>query len=253
MGRADSAVDWRALPHHRPDLRPLVAPRSRRSGRGILSRWPPGRPEGVWGGADGIPERSLVVPERHQPEGRANHGILRTTPPACYAIHRMGGQDEKASRNPRRSRLLWFLVPVLLFAQVLGGRAALLHAHDEVGQHLHMLALPPAESSSCVTAEWHHSQHEGDKHEHLMTNAPVEDHGGVLIELPSVLVAGPCANVTGAAMAAHLQALHVTVLCTGVLLRPPPLPTVVRAELPQVRRQRTGTAMLLGSSRALLI
>lgn len=165
----------------------------------------------------------------------------------------MSGQHSGASRKPTRSRLLWLLVPVLLFAQVLGGRAALLHAHDEVGQHLHMLASPPAESTSRVTAAWHHSQHEDDEHQHPMTDVPVEEHGGVLIELPPVLVAGPSANVTGAALAAHLQALHVSVLCIGELLRPPPLPPVVRADLPQVRRQRSGTAILLGSSRALLI
>lgn len=203
--------------------------------------------------SDGIPERSLAATGRHQPEARRNHRVLRTARPACYAFHRMGGQHSRASRKPTRSRLLWLLAPVLLFAQVLGGRAALIHAHDEVGPHLHMLASPPAESSSRVTAEWHHSQHEDDEHEHPMTDVPVEEHGGVLIELPPVLVAGPCAIVTGAAMAAHLQALPVTVLCSGVRLRPPPLPTVVRAERPQVRRQRSGTAMLLGSSRALLI
>jgi len=81
----------------------------------------------------------------------------------------------------------------------------------------------------------------------------VEEHGGVLIELPPVLVAGPSTNVTSAALTAHLQTLHVAVLCSGVLLRPPPLPPVVRADLPQVRRQRSGTAILLSSSRALLI
>ncbi len=194
-------------------------------------------------------------PGESHPEEHRDHRALRTATPSCYAFSRMGSHHTRANRKPTRSRarLLWLLVPVLLFAQVLGGRAALLHAHDEIGHHLHMLASPPAESSSRVTAAWHHSQHEGDEHQHPKADVPVEEHGGVLIELPPVLVAAPSANVTGAAMTAQLQALHVTVLCSGVPLRPPPLPTVVRAELPQVRRQRSGTAMLLGSSRALLI
>ena len=186
---------------------------------------------------------------------RRGHKALRSARPACYAFRRMGGQHSRASRKTTRlrARLLWLLVPVLLFAQVLGGRVALLHAHDEIGQHLHVLGSPPAESSSRVMAAWHHSQHEGDGHQHPKTDVPVEEHGGILIALPPMLVAAPSANVTGAAMAAHLQALHVSVLCSGVLLRPPPLPPVFRAELPQVRRQRSGTAILLGSSRALLI
>ncbi|MBI5433997.1 MAG: hypothetical protein HZA52_14290 [Planctomycetes bacterium] len=167
----------------------------------------------------------------------------------------MGNDRLRASRSPTRSRarLLWGLIVVLLFSQVLGGRAALLHAHDEVGRHLHVIDSRPAESSSRVTATWHHSQHEGDEHRHPMTEVPAEEHGGVLIELPPVLVTGPRANLTGAATTARLLALHVAVMSSGVLLRPPPLPPVVRSERPQVRRQRSGTAILLGSSRALLI
>ncbi|MCC7171388.1 MAG: hypothetical protein IT459_13150 [Planctomycetes bacterium] len=145
------------------------------------------------------------------------------------------------------------MVAVLTFAQTFGGHAALLHAHDGIGQHVHVLASRSAEFSSWVPAEWHHSQHEGDESQHLRTDVPADGHGGVLIELPRVLDATPNSYVAGAAAIAHLHAFHVSVHCGGVMYRPPPLPTSVRAELLQVRRQRSGTAILLGSSRALLI
>ncbi|MSR75143.1 MAG: hypothetical protein EXS14_06715 [Planctomycetes bacterium] len=152
-----------------------------------------------------------------------------------------------------RTQLLWLLVPVLLLAQVFGVRATLFHAHGEIGEHVHMLAASHDEATLHDAAAWHHSQHESDEHQQLTSNEPVDDHEGVLLALPPVLVATACAKIASAAITAHLQAIHATLLCSANWLHPQPVPLVIRAEIPQARRPDSAAAMLLGSSQALLI
>ena len=167
----------------------------------------------------------------------------------------MIGQNTRTHRSPAqlRSRALWLLVPLMFFVQVFGGRAALFHEHDDSGEHLHIVFSPSDESRLDVTDAWHHAQHESGEQQHLATNEPVDDYEGVLIQLPTVIVATGSAQVPGAAIAAHLKTICAAVLLNAVLLRPPLLPTDAGAQISPARRRHLGTADLLGSSRPLLI
>jgi hypothetical protein len=151
-----------------------------------------------------------------------------------------------------RSLLLLVLLPVLIAGPALGGMAAWLHAHGPHGLHLHLIAGEHEHADGGTIHDWHDSQHrdddEGDRPEDGGPTPP-----GRPISLPEILAAP--ANGQARASAARLE---LTVLDPAprwhlALSEIPHRPELCRSGWPPARTSRSGIAVLLLSSRAILI
>lgn len=156
-------------------------------------------------------------------------------------------------RTLMRALVLSLLLPALFLAQVLDGRAALLHEHDAHGQHVHLLSAAFEIHAQHVDSSWHDAQHDVDVHDQPAAKGPVDVSLGIPIKLPQVLVAAPIARGVAASTTAFTRASFADSQDRSLLLRPPPPLAALGPERIQVRRQRSGISLLLGSSRALLI
>jgi hypothetical protein len=205
---------------------------------------------------------------------------LRSDAGSCYPLRvsKRRAAPSRLRRERVRGLALWFLAPLLVVVQLLGGRGALVHAHDETGPHAHFL---PAAASAGADTSWHAAahrpteddhaledvqarrehenehEHDGDLPSHAQFTALAADASlgvprGVLVDTSgdefgaaqhllgrrSIAFAGPPASALAPPELMHLR---------------PPRAASIAPQNPSVRRERSGAALVLGSSRALRI
>jgi hypothetical protein len=168
---------------------------------------------------------------------------------------------EPLSVRTKRVRVLcaWLLVPLLLFVQLLGGRAALLHAHGTAGWHVHVLAAHHEHHAHELSDAWHRAQHATDEHasdEHAPSPAeePTVELRGVLVQVPaSIGIAPDGGHMPGQSTIRPPPVFHGMEPGYVAQLRERPARLTTLPERPQIRSHRSGLATLLRSSRAILI
>jgi hypothetical protein len=185
-------------------------------------------------------------------------------------------------RERVRGFALWCLAPLLVVVQLLGGRGALVHAHDGAGPHAHFL---PAAPSAGVDASWHAAAHrptEDDRaledvqarREHANGHENEHEHGddspshtqltAVAADASLGVPRGVLVDTSGEELGAAQRLLGrrsiafaappASALAPPELLHlRPPRAASTAPQNPSVRRERSGAALVLGSSRALRI
>jgi hypothetical protein len=153
----------------------------------------------------------------------------------------------KCASASTRIVVLALLVPILIVAQLLGGRAALVHAHDDHESHLHL---------------WHGDTSHADVARSVSHGAPgdepplaveASDPTGVLVALPGILAARVGAKAADATIAPPVHAVPVGALALAEGFELQPRARSREPDRLQVRRHRSGVELLVGTSRALLI
>ncbi len=188
--------------------------------------------------------------------------------------------ESRIRRARPRAFALWFLAPLFVFVQLLGGRGALVHSHGEEGPHAHF--LPAAPSSGAADASWHAEAHRHTDGDHALETAQLRrehesDHGHehdedspsrarftAAADSPLGVPSGVLVDTSGEELGAAQRVLGrrwtafaappMSTLAPpeSIHLRPPRAASVGPAHL-SVRRERSGAALVLSSSRALRI
>jgi hypothetical protein len=186
--------------------------------------------------------------------------------------------ESQIRRGRRRTFALWFLAPLLMCVQLLAGRGVLWHAHGDEGPHVHLLPSAIDASEHGVDRAWHagvhaRDEHHAEHHDHDKAHAddlerhdaPTRPHleaahepsalgipSGVRLEAPSMCLVAALRATDAAplALGPPRRCTPVSVECAEFR---PPRDWSVAAARPRVRQVRSGTALLLSSSRALRI
>lgn len=146
--------------------------------------------------------------------------------------------------------MILLLLPLLALGPAVGGISAWVHVHGEAGTHLHLFASGEHHGSS-AHHDWHATQH-SDAHDAATADDDEPAPGGLIVELPEELAQSVDAP-TRPRFAADASV-------ATLLPIPSPVPRVAcgartlhaRFDLPPRQAVRSGVAVLLRSSHAIL-
>lgn len=190
-------------------------------------------------------------------------GALRVDARSCYFIPQMRHRalEGRLRRQQAPARLCWVLATALLLVQLLGGRGLLVHQHEDSGYHAHLLS---AGIDAHSAGDWHaqehaHAEHGApaspahepayeSAHELLSLGVP----HGLIVEAPRDSFAASLRPERGILVALASRMSVGIVQAALADFRPPRPPTSAARDL-LVRRERTGSVLVLSTSRALRI